>query len=81
MLWKHGTDSYLGLTFLFLFHKMTLNDTGEMAQLVKYWRCKYEYLNSVFSNDMEKPGLKAHACHPSAGEAEIEEFVWGSMTS
>lgn len=69
--------SYLGLTFLFLYHKMALDETGEMAQLVKYWYCKHEYLNSVFN----KPGLEAHACHPSAGGAETEESVWGSLAS
>lgn len=39
-------DSYSSLRFLFLLHKMALDETGEVAQLVKRGLCKREHLKS-----------------------------------
>lgn len=65
----------MALTVLFLLHKVALDETGEMAQLVKYGYTHMSIWIQVSSNRTDKPDLEAHACRPSAGEAETKEFA------
>lgn len=66
-------DSHLGLTFLFLIHRMALDETGEKFQLSKCGLWKHECLNSGLKQPHKNTWSGDTCLQSRAGEAVTEE--------